>query len=409
MVVAERSAFPRLARVYAETSIPTLQAYLAVTVLYHAGPYLARSYADAWFALHGRALSGQQEEQPRWKRAVHAVSGGDYGAGDRFDRFGNLGWVVGQLYTDRYFPAAAKAQIEQLVANLKTAMHARITQLEWMGPATKAEALRKLDTYTIKVGFPDVPRDYTDLVIRDDDLVGNVRRAAAANWRYYVRRRSGPVDRTDWAMTPQTNDAYNGYLRDIVFPAGILQPPIFDPAADPAVNYGAIGAVIGHELTHGFDDQGRKIDAAGVLRDWWTPEDAARFTASATRLGAQYAAYEPLSGVHVNADLTMGENIADLGGVTVALDAYRASLGGAPAPVLDGYTGEQRVFLGWAQAWRGKLRETALRRLVASDPHSPRMFRVNGPIRNIDTWYSLFHVEPGDALYLAPEARVRLW
>jgi putative endopeptidase len=409
VVVGERSAFPRIARVFAETPIPTLRAYLAVTVLYHAGPYLARLYADAWFALRGRALSGQQDEQARWKRAVHAVSGGDYLAGDRFDRFGNLGWAVGQLYTDRYFPAAAKTQIEQLVANLKTAMHARIAQLDWMGPATKAEALRKLDTYTIKVGYPDVPRDYSAVVVRDDDLVGNVRRAAAGDWAFFVRRRPGPVDRNGWGMTPQTTDAYNGLLRDIVFPAGILQPPFFDPAADPAVNYGAIGYAIGHELVHGFDDQGRKIDATGALRDWWAPEDAARFTTRAKQLGAQYAAYEPLPGVHVNGDLTMGENIADLGGMTVALDAYRASLGGAPAPVLDGYTGEQRVFLGIAQVWRGKSRDEALRRQVASDPHSPPMFRVNGPVRNIDAWYTLFHVQPGDALYLAPDARVRLW
>jgi putative endopeptidase len=408
VVVSERSAFPRLARVYAETPIPTLQAYLAVMVLYHAGPYLARPYADAWFALHGRVLSGQQEEQARWKRAVHAVSGGD-SFGDRFDRFGNLQWAVGQLYTDRYFPAAARTQIEQLVANLKTAMHARIAQLDWMGPATKSEALRKLDTYTIKVGYPSVPRDYSAVVVRDDDLVGNVRRAAAADWAFFVRRRTSPVDRAEWMMTPQTVDAYNGPLRDIVFPAAILQPPFFDPAADPAVNYGAIGFAIGHELAHGFDDQGRKIDATGALRDWWTPEDAARFTARAAQLGAQYAAYEPLPGVHVNGDLTMGENIADLGGLAVALDAYRASLGGVPAPVLDGYTGEQRFFLGSAQVWRGKLRDEALRRLVASDPHSPRMFRVNGPVRNIDAWYTQFDVQPGDALYLAPEARVRLW
>jgi putative endopeptidase len=329
--------------------------------------------------------------------------------GDRFDRFGNLGWAVGQLYTDRYFPASAKSQIEQLVANLKAAMHARIAQLHWMGPATKAEALRKLDTYTIKVGYPSVPRDYSAVVVRDDDLVGNVRRAAAADWTFFVRRRSGPVDRAEWGMTPQTIDAYNGLLRDIVFPAGILQAPFFDPAADPAVNYGAIGLVIGHELTHGFDDQGRKIDAVGALRDWWTPEDAARFTARAKQLGAQYAAYEPLPGVYVNGDLTMGENIADLGGLTVALDAYRASLGGAPATALDGYTGEQRFFLGSAQVWRWKSRGEALRRQVASDPHSPRQYRVNGSVRNIDAWYTAFHVEPSDALHLAPEARVRLW
>ncbi|HEY4129967.1 MAG TPA: M13 family metallopeptidase [Gemmatimonadaceae bacterium] len=409
VVIAERSAFPRLARVFAETPISTLQADLAVTVLYNAGPYLARSVADAWFAFHGRALSGQDAEEARWKRGVHAVSGGDYLSGDRFDRFGNMGWAVGQLYTNHYFPAATKAQIERLVANLKTAMHARIAQLDWMSPGTKREALKKLDTYTIKVGYPDTPRDYASVDIRDDDLVGNVRRAAAADWTFFVRRRPGPVDRSEWAMTPQTNDAYNGSLRDIVFPAGILQPPIFDPAADDAVNYGAVGGVIGHELTHGFDDQGRTIDAAGALRDWWTKEDAARFTARAKALGAQYDSYEPLPGMHVNGGLTMGENIADLGGLTMALDAYRTSLGGAKAPVLDGYTGEQRVFMGWAQAWRGKLRDAALRKQVASDPHSPRLYRVNGPVRNIDAWYTAFGVTPRDSLYLTPATRVHIW
>lgn len=409
VVIRERSAFPRLASVYATTPLSTLQAYLALTVLYYAGPYLSRSFADPWFALHGRSITGQQTETDRWKRAIRTVGGGDYLGGDRFDRFGNLGWAVGQLYTDRYFPPAAKTAIEQLVANLKTAMRARLERLDWMTAATKTEALRKLDTYAIKVAYPDTPRDYSAVVIRDDDLIGNVRRAGAADWAYDVRKVGSPVDRTQWNMTPQTNNAYNGALRDIVFPAGILQPPIFDPAADPAVNYGAIGGVIGHELVHGFDDQGRKIDAAGALRDWWAPEDAARFTALARMLGAQYSAYEPLPGLHVNGDLTMGENIADLGGLTVALDAYRASLHGAPSPVLDGMTGEQRVFLGWAQAWRTKRREAALRRQVTSDPHSPSEYRTNGPVRNIDAWYTLFNVRPGDALYLAPAERVRIW
>ena len=225
----------------------------------HAAPYLSKAFADASFEMRNKTLSGQTEQQVRWKRGVHAVSGGDYSTGERWDRFGNLGWAVGQLYTAKYFPPEAKAKIEELVANLKVAMHARIEQLDWMGPATKVEALKKLDTYKIKVGYPDHPRDYSKVVIRDDDLVGNVQRAARADWEFYVNRLGGPVDRTDWGMTPQTNDAYNGSLRDIVFPAGILQPPMFDPNADPAINYGAIGGVIGHELTHGFDDQGRKI------------------------------------------------------------------------------------------------------------------------------------------------------
>jgi putative endopeptidase len=288
-------------------------------------------------------------------------------------------------------------------------MHARIEALDWMGPATKTEALKKLDTYNIKVGYPDRQRDYSKVEIRDDDLVGNVCRAARADWEFYVNRLTGPVDRADWGMTPQTNDAYNGSLRDIVFPAGILQPPMFDANAEPAINYGAIGGVIGHELTHGFDDQGRKIDAEGKLHDWWTAEDAKTFEARAAVLGAQYSKFEPLPGAKVNGELTMGENIADLGGLTIALDAYRASLKGQPALVIDGLTGEQRVFLGWAQAWRGKVRDDAVRKQVVSDPHSPRQYRVNGVVRNIDSWYGAFDVKSDQKLFVDPKERVRIW
>jgi putative endopeptidase len=247
------------------------------------------------------------------------------------------------------------------------------------------------------------------LIVRSNDLIGNVRRAAEADWAFSTGRFFGPVDRTDWAMTPQTNDAYNGTLRDIVFPAGILQPPIFDANADPAVNYGAAGAVIGHELTHGFDDQGRKLDASGALRDWWTAKDAQNFNSRAAALGAQFSQYQPLPGVKVNGELTMGENIADLGGLTLALDAYHASLKGTPAPQLDGFSGEQRVFLGWAQAWRGKVSDAYVRKQVVDDPHSPRQFRVIGPVRNIDAWYDAFKVMPGDKMYLSPSDRVRIW
>jgi len=337
------------------------------------------------------------------------VGGGDFLAGGGFGSFGTMGFGVGQLYAAKYFPPSAKAKIEALVANLKAAYHARIEKLDWMGPATKKEALKKLDTYNIKVGYPDHPRDYAKLEIADDDLVGDVRRAAAFDWAFYSDRLFGPVDRSDWGMTPQTNDAYNGNLRDIVFPAGILQAPIFDPNADPAVNYGAIGGVIGHEMTHGFDDEGRKIDAEGRLRDWWTKDDAAKFEARAAKLGAQYDGYEPLPGVHVKGKLTMGENIADLGGLTLGLDAYHASLHGKAAPVIDGLTGDQRVFLGWAQAWRGKVTDDFVKRQVVSDPHSPRQFRVNGVVRNIDAWYASFGAKPGEKLYVAPDQRVRIW
>ncbi|MDQ2659828.1 MAG: M13 family metallopeptidase, partial [Verrucomicrobiota bacterium] len=409
VVVAEKSAFPKLASIFAETPVEILQAWEAFNVADHAAPYLSKAFADASFEMRNKTLSGQAEQQLRWKRGVHAVSGGDYGTGERSDRFGNLGWAVGELYSAKYFPPEAKAKIEELVANLKVAMHARIEKLDWMGAATKEQALKKLDTYNIKVGYPDHPRDISSVVVRDDDVVGNVRRAASADWAFFLNRLPGAVDRTEWQMTPQTNDAYNGALRDIVFPAGILQPPMFDAQADAAINYGAIGGVIGHELTHGFDDQGRKFDAEGKLRDWWTAEDAKAFEARAAVLGAQYSSYEPLPGAKVNGALTMGENIADLGGLTIALDAYRTSLKGQPAPALDGLTGDQRVFLGWAQAWRGKLRDDAIRKQVVSDPHSPRQYRVNGPTRNIDDWYTSFGVKAGDKLFVDPKDRVRIW
>jgi len=409
IVVAEKSAFPKLATVFAGTPIETLQAWLAFTVVDNAAPYLSPPFVDASFEMRNKTLAGARAQRARWKRAVFYTAGGDYGAGGRFDRWGNLGWAVGDLYTARYFPPASKQAIEDLVENLKAAYHARIETLDWMGAETKKKALEKLDTYTIKVGYPDEKRDYSHVAIHDDDLVGNARRAGAADWQFYVGRLGGPVDKADWGMTPQTNDAYNGSLRDIVFPAGILTPPIFDANADPAFNYGAAGGVIGHELTHGFDDQGRKFDAAGNLNDWWTASDAKTFDARAKQLALQYSKFEPLPGARVNGELTLGENIADLGGLTLALEAYQRSLHGKPAPVIDGWTGDQRVMLGWAQAWCGQVREPALRQRLVSDPHSPAMYRVNGVMRNLDAWYTAFGVSPGDSLYVAPEQRVRIW
>jgi len=409
VIVAEKSAFPKLADLYAKAPLETVRAWHAFHIADNAAPYLSKPFTDAYFQMRNKTLSGQKEQQARWKRAITTVSGGDFGVGDRFGTFGTMGFGVGQLYTTKYFPPAAKAKIESLVSNLKDAYRARIKKLDWMGEETKREALKKLDTYSIKVGYPDHARDYSKLVMRKDDLIGNVRRAAQDDWAFYTGRFFGPVDRSDWSMTPQTNDAYNGSLRDIVFPAGILQPPVFDPNADPAINYGAAGGVIGHELTHGFDDQGRKIDAAGALRDWWTAKDAESFKARSDVLGAQYSKFEPLPGVKVNGELTMGENIADLGGLTLALEAYRASLKEKPAPVLDGFSGEQRVFLGWAQAWRGKVSDDFVRKQVVSDPHSPRQFRVIGPARDIDAWYDAFKVQPGDKMFVPPESRARIW
>jgi putative endopeptidase len=408
IVIAEKSAFGKIAAIYQSTPLDVLKAWQAFTVTDNAAFYLPRKFAQARFEFRDKALSGVSEEPVRWKRAVRGVGGADC-SGDRVDCFGNMGFGVGQLYTAKYFPPTSKAKIEALVVNVKAAMRARLERLDWMGAATKTEALKKLDTYQIKVGYPDHPRDYSTLTIHDNDLVGNVLRTAEFDWRFYSSRLKGPVDRSDWSMTPQTNDAYNGSLRDIVFPAGILQPPQFDPAADPAVNYGAVGGVIGHELTHGFDDEGRKLDSAGQLRDWWTPADAAAFDAKAKVLGLQYSSYEPVPGTHINGDLTMGENIADLGGLNVALEAYHRSLNGKTAPVIDGFTGDQRVLLGWAQAWRGKVREDYIRKQVASDEHSPRAYRVIGPTRNIDDWYAAFGVKPGAVYYVAPDKRVRIW
>ena len=409
IIVLEKSAFPKIAAIFADTPIPTLQAWLAFAVVDNAAVYLPKPFGDAAFEFRNKTLFGQRDQEVRWKRALRAVGGGDC-AGASEECFGTMGWAVGQLYAERYFPPETKTKVEALVANLKKAFHARLDHLDWMSPETKAEALKKLDSYVVKVGYPNKPRDYSDLIIRDDDLVGNVRRAAEADWAFLVDRLPKVVDRDEWITTPQTDDAYNDpTLRDLIFPAAILQPPYFDPQADPAVNYGGIGAVIGHEMTHGFDVEGRMIDAAGILRDWWTPQDAKIFEARAAMLGAEFAAFEPLPGVHVNPQLTMGENIADLGGLMIALDAYHLSLGGDAAPVIDEYTGDQRLFLAYAQSWRGKTRDEALRDQLVSDPHSPRQFRVDGSVPNVDEWYTAFDVKPGDKLYLSPAERVTIW
>jgi len=407
-IVTTNTAFPKLASVIASAPLDTVKAWMAFRVADNASAYLSQPFDHARFAFREQTLSGQKAEAPRWRRGKLAVGGDDCGANPG-SCFGTLNWAVGQLYAERYFPAPTKAAITSLVGDVKSAFRRRLATLDWMSPATRREALKKLDTYIIKVGYPDTWRDYSNVTIRRDDLVGNVRRAAAADWDFYVQRSKGPVDKSDWLMTPQTNDAYNGSLRDIVFPAGILTAPMFDPNADPAYNYGAIGGVIGHELTHGFDDQGRKIDAKGALRDWWTAKDAAEFKRRAKMLGDQYATFEPVPGAHINPDLTMGENIADLGGLTMGLDAYHASLKGKKAPVLGGLTGDQRVFLGWAQVWAGKATPDAIRQQTISDPHSFRKYRVNGVVPNIDAWYAAFGVRPSDKLYIAPAKRARIW
>ncbi|HWA63612.1 MAG TPA: M13-type metalloendopeptidase [Caulobacteraceae bacterium] len=397
VVVDENSAFPKIAQIYAETPVETLQAWAAFHVADNAAPFLSHRFADANFEFRGKALNGQPEQRPRWKRAAGTLNA-------------NIGEAVGSIYVARYFPPESKAKMQALVGELRAALRARIEKVTWMSPETKARALDKLSKFGVKIGYPDHFRDYSALTLTADDLAGDVARSQAFEWNRQVTRLNGPVDKGEWGMTPQTVNAYYSPTRnEIVFPAAILQPPFFDPNADPAVNYGGIGGVIGHEMTHGFDDEGRQFAGDGSLSDWWAPQDAAKFKVQADRLGAQYSAFEPLPGAHVKGDQTMGENIADLGGVLVALDAYHASLHGKPAPVLDGITGDQRVFFGWAQVWRGASRDDALRRQLVSDPHSPPHERVNGPLRNVDAWYRAFGVKPGDPLYLPPEQRVRIW
>jgi putative endopeptidase len=344
-------------------------------------------------------MNGTQEQRPRWKRAVGAAENA-------------LGEAIGRTYVTQYFPPESKKKMEQLVSDLRSAMKARIENLSWMSPETKKSALDKLSKFGVKIGYPPKWRDYTMLMIKEGDLAGNIERAGRFEWNYDVARIGKKVDPDEWGMTPQTVNAYYSPVKnEIVFPAAILQPPFFDPNADPAVNYGGIGGVIGHEITHGFDDQGRKSDGDGVLRDWWTKDDAAKFEAQAAKLGAQYEAYEfpNLPGMHITGKLTMGENIGDLGGILLGLDAYKLSLKGQPAPVIDGFTGEQRVFLGWGQVWRTMMRDDALRQQLATNPHSPGAVRAFAPLRNVDAWYDAFGVKEGDKNYVKPEDRVKIW
>ncbi len=397
LVVVSNTAFPQVAAIYAKTPIETLKAWQAFRVADNAAPYLSDRFVQARFEFRNKTLAGQPQIKPRWKRGVAVVED-------------TLGESVGRLYVGEYFTPQAKAQMDALVGDLKTALRGRIERLTWMEPATKAKAEEKLAKFTVKIGYPVKWRDYSPLSVDDADLYGDLEHSQAYEWTRQVRRLNDPVDKLEWGMTPQTVNAYyNPTNNEIVFPAAILQPPFFDPTADPAINYGGIGAVIGHEMTHGFDDQGRKSDGDGALADWWTPADAAKFNVQAARLGAQYSAFEPIAGGHIKGDQTMGENIADLGGVLLALDAYHTSLHGKPAPVIDGLTGDQRVLLGFAQVWRQKVRDDALRQQLITDPHSPAHYRVVGTVRNVDAWYDAFSVKPTDPMYVAPDQRVRIW
>ena len=397
VVVGANTAVPKIAALYASTPLDTLKAYMAFHLADNAADSLSDRFVQAKFDFNGRTLSGQPELPVRWKRGVRMTSGA-------------LGEAIGQVYVARYFTPAAKAQMQDLVENLKAAYRVRIEHLDWMSPDTKAKALEKLAAFDVQIGYPKKWKDYSNLQVRADDLYGDVARGIAWGWNYDVSRLNLPVDRDEWGMTPQTVNAYNQpTFNEVVFPAAILQPPVFDAHADPAVNYGAIGAVIGHEMSHGFDDQGRKYDQHGQLTDWWTPNDAQRFLAASKTYGAEYERFPILEGAHINGALTMGENIADLGGILAAFDAYHASLHGKPAPVIDGLTGDQRFFLAYAQYYRNKWREDMARQLMASDPHSPDKARVDVVLPNVDGWYQAWNVKPGDKLYLAPDQRVRIW
>jgi len=358
---------------------------------------LPKAFDDANFNFYSKTLSGAETKRERWKRGIALLNG-------------VIGEGLGQVYVERHFPADAKAKMDTLVANLRAALKSRLEASPWMDDATRKEALAKLDKFEPRIGYPEKWRDYTALAIEPGKLFENLRASQKYEWDRQIARLKGPVDRTEWAMTPQTVDAYyNPLMNQITFPAGILQAPFFDPNADPAVNYGSIGAVIGHEIGHGFDDQGREFDGDGKVRNWWTAETNAKFVAATKKLADLYQAYCPVEGQCINGALTMGENIGDLGGLEMAYTAYKLSLNGQEAPVIDGFTGDQRFFLSYAQTWRGKMRDDALRALMLTDPHSPPGARGSIPERNMDAWYAAFDVKEGDKAYLPPEQRVRIW
>ena len=397
VIVAQPDYLVAADSLLATTPISTWREYLAAKLLDAYANELSSPFVQARFDFRGKVLNGQQAMRARWKRGVAEVDGG-------------LGEAAGKLYIARNFKPEAKARIDSLIGNLREAYRIGIDSLQWMSPETKARAKQKLAQFTVKIAYPNRWRDYSSLQIRRDDLAGNVMRARAWAFEDMVSQLGKPVDRARWAMTPQTVNAYyNSTNNEIVFPAAILQPPFFDPTADDAVNYGAIGAIIGHEIGHGFDDQGRKSDGAGNLVDWWSAADAKAFEERASRLGAQFDVLSPVEGLHVNGKLTMGENIGDLSGLAQAYRAYRLSLKGKEAPVIDGFTGDQRFFMGYAQAWRENAREAIVRQLLLSDPHSPGQYRAMVPVENNDAFQRAFDVKPGDKMYRAPEDRVKIW
>jgi endothelin-converting enzyme/putative endopeptidase len=397
VVVGETTAIRDGAKMLDTAPLAAWKKYLAAHLASDYASHLPKSFDEANFAFYGQTLRGVPQQRERWKRAISLLEQ-------------TIGEGVGEVYVARNFPADRKAKMDELVANLRKSLDSRLQTLAWMDDATRAEALKKLSTFEPRIGYPAKWRDYSAMTITPGKHFENVRAAREFEWKRRLARLDKPVDRSEWEMNPQTVNAYyNPLMNQITFPAGILQPPFFDAAADPAVNYGAIGAVIGHEIGHGFDDQGRQFDETGKIRNWWTEETNAKFVEATTRLAAQYNTYCPLEGVCVNGNLTMGENIGDLGGLQMAYTAYKMSLNGAEAPVIDGYTGDQRFFMAWAQVWRAQQRDDAARQQVLTDPHSPAKYRVNGVVRNMDAWYEAFGVKEGDAMYLPPDQRVRIW
>jgi putative endopeptidase len=398
-IVGQPEFFDALDKLVQERPLADWKVYLRWHLLDASAPFLQPAVEEENFAFFGKVLSGQEEQEPRWKRAAHVLDG-------------SIGEALGQLYVEKYFPPEAKARMNQLVENLKTVFRDHLEKADWMTEPTRAKALAKFARFTQKIGYPDKFRDYSSVEIRRDDYLGNVRRAEAFENHRELVRLGKPVDKSEWGMTPETVNAYfNPLQNEIVFPAGILQPPFFDVTMDDAVNYGAIGVVIGHEITHGYDDEGRKYDAEGNLSGWWTDADAKAFEARAQKVVDEYDAFEPLPGLHVNGKLTLGENLADLGGVNIAYDAMERVLAKDPAKrkKIDGFTPEQRFFISFAQIWRTNTRDAEARRLVTVDPHSPGQFRAVGPLVNVQAFYDAFGIKPGDPMWRAPELRAKIW
>ena len=397
LILLQPSFFRRFAELVPATPIATWKAWLAARFITATAPYLSQAFNDARFEFFGRVLSGQELPRTRWKRGVSLVSS-------------YLGDAAGRLYVERHFPPSSRARVERMVACMREAFGRAIDESEWMAPATRREARQKLSRLAIRVGHPDAWHDYGKLVIERDDLFGNIQRAQRFQNAHRMRRLAGLTDPGEWLITPQAVNAYYApATNEIVLPAGVLQPPLFDPATDDAVNYGAIGAVVGHEMGHAFDERGRASDGDGKTRDWWTAADVEGFARRVAPLVAQFDAYGPLPGTHVNGTLTRAENIGDLSGLAIAYRAYTLSLGSRRSPVVDGFSGEQRFFLSWARAWRGKDREEYLRQILFSNQHAPWQYRANGPVSNFGPFYDAFGVKPGDRLYRPPAERVRIW